>query len=545
MKRLLLTVGLLALLFAVASSLPSANAAPPAQTQVATQAAPQNDCSKAPAPQLKTGAPAQVMKTIKDDVPGAMLKAGATHDGPVLRYLPVGTVVDVVDGPTCVIDTNWWKVKIADLSGWLIETSGQDYLLQPYTSTDPAPTPAPSTVANLLTCIEPNTPPTPQAPAGAKGTFMRLVYGSTEGGLLLSDNGDPSHVVALFNPPPISVDISPDGSAALVVTYNGLYWVDLSNGALALIADSTSFSLGEADSVRRVWWLPDGKRAALELVNIDQGLAYYGLWNIPIDGSRTVFQVDTGAQAMDGLFKSPNGTGAIVVSANDIELYPKSLEDETPALLEFVPAQAETDVIMPPSLVWTRNGAGFYTYIPVSAEAPSTDKVGGHIWYVPLKGNAQSVSTPKLEAKDVVIPSPGGDAYLIGSGEKWVIRNMKTGAVVQALPPVGSLLDWTPDGKGIAFTTKTGSAAYLGIDGITKSAYVPDADNLYAIKWLPNDTMFYIVKGSDGKLTFNSLKIGESPLFRGVLPDVGAFSVALFANAPGTAQIPQQCKPAQ
>ncbi len=210
-------------------------------------------------------------------------------------------------------------------------------------------------------------------------------------------------------------------------------------------------------------------------------------------------------------------------------------------MLEFVPFVQETEIVISPSLVWSKDGTGFYTYIPVSPEAPKNDKIGGHIWYIPLKGNAQDLGKPKLKAKDQVIPSPGGEGYLIGSGEKWEIHNMKTGVLMQTLPPVATILSWTPDGKGIAYTAKTGAAQYLGMDGLNRSAYVPDAQDLFAIKWLPNDTIFYVAKGTDAKLNFSSVKLGETPIFRGILPSLNAFNVMLFAAVPGAAKAPAQC----
>jgi hypothetical protein len=214
----------------------------------------EDPCTGLPETRLADGALARVIGQSMSDIPGLFLKPEASHIGPVLRYLPLGSVVSVSGEPQCTLDgERWWRVTLDTLRGWVVESSGEDYLLEPF---DPAegepPAPLPSTTIPLLFCIRPDLgapqpTPTPD-PEGAP--VLRAVIGGADGTLQYSDNAGPTRIVAQFDPPPLSVDLSPDGSAALVITYNGLYWVDLLLGRTALLADSTTFGLLDG---RRRW----------------------------------------------------------------------------------------------------------------------------------------------------------------------------------------------------------------------------------------------------------------------------------------------------
>jgi hypothetical protein len=391
------------------------------QTPAQAQA---NPCAGAPAPHLKTGIQVQITKPTSKDFPGAYLKAEPGRSGPVLRYLPVGTIVDVTDGPRCGSDKGyWWRVKLGDLAGWMAEVpvAGQGYGLEP-PKAPPTATPLPSTVLRVLTCIQPVKPTaTGTAPAAAAATeaapaarLTRLVFATQEGYLQVSDNGGPSRTLVTFEPPPLALDLSPDGSAVLVVNYNGLYWVSVASGETVLVADATTFNLPESSWLSRVTWLPSGKIAAVEITTIQtDGLISYMLWAVSLDGSQPPFEADTGAQPADSVRRSPTGRGVIMLSSNDIAPFPKSLDDQSPSLLEFVPKLVASDPsqFVIPAITWAKDGTGFYTYIPASENAGPSDTVGGHLWYVGLNGSQTDVAKiPKVKATDYVIPSGDGQA---------------------------------------------------------------------------------------------------------------------------------------
>src|SRR5262249_54310547 len=91
-------------------------------------------CAKAAPARLAVGAKAEVVASSSKVMtyPTAFLKPDTTHTSSVLRYLPVGTVVDVTEGPKCGDDGNsWWKVKLGDLNGYIVEAIGKDYVLGP------------------------------------------------------------------------------------------------------------------------------------------------------------------------------------------------------------------------------------------------------------------------------------------------------------------------------------------------------------------------------------------------------------------------------
>ncbi len=509
-----------------------------------------NACSKALAPHLKKGDQVQVTKPSSKDFPGAFLKPDATHAGPVMRYLPMGTVVEVVDGPKCGEDKGYWyQVKVGDLTGWLAEAADNAYALEPATA--PGAKPLPSTIAKVLTCIQPVAPAQPAIggtsdSSGDNAKVLRILFSTEDGHLQVSENGGLGRVLATFDPPPLSVDLSPNGMAALVVTYNGLYWVDAVKGTTVMIADAVTFGLTEGSWPDQVTWLPDGKTAALELVNRRDNVTGYAVWNVALDGSHTPFRVDTGSQGPGGIKRSPSGTQLVMFSANDIALFPRDLNDQSPSLLEYVPkgSDADPNVFIIPAMSWAANGNGFYTFIPLSEVSGPDEKVGGHLWYVPTDASPKDLGKlTKVKATDYVIPSPSGDAVLLGRGAGWAIQNAKSGTILQTLPAVQFVFSWTPDGKGVVFTNKNAEAKYLGIDGSTTSNFVPaNTTDLYDINWLPDGTLFYLIRGKDGKLSFKVRQPGDQDKFLGIVSSVNAYSGWVVTANTAPVQAPSPCK---
>jgi hypothetical protein len=508
------------------------------------------DCSKAPAPRLKVGATTLIARPIVKDIPAGLLKAGPDRTGPVLRYLPLGTVAEVVEGPTCGADQNhWWKIKLANLSGWIAETMADGYLLEP--STQPASTPLLSTVLPALTCIQfaslETAPGTPLDKAQ-----IRLVYSTAEGAIHLSDDGGTGREITRFNPAPISLDLSPDGNVVAVASYNGVYWVDLATGNTLLLADSRTFTepanmdgLAEGSWPSRVWWMPDKNNIAVEVIDTRDNYVSYSIWVLAIDGSHKPFKADTGAQPRDSVQRSPSGSSIVLISANDIKPFPKDVNDAPDALIEFQPRVGEGDAnaLVVPTLSWTKDEKGFYTYIPPGEELNPTDRFGGQMVYVLTEGQIKdSRKLPRVRPTDYVIPSGDGEYVLVGRGAVWTIQSVRSGKLLQTLPPVQYLFGWTPDNRGIVFTNRAAQASYLGVDGKTKSAFVPVATDLYDIKWLRDGTAFFTVRGKDGKLSFKMQRPNESEKFFGLIPTVKAFTAKQMLVKPSLPKAPQACK---
>ena len=128
-------------------------------TAALTQAPSQADqCAKASPPRLKAGDRAKISKPSSPVFPGAYLKLNPDRVGPVLRYLPLNTVVDVVAGPRCGADKGYWyQVKYGDLTAWVAEVVGKDYAID--LSTDPASKPISTTAASTMLCIRSSAAP--------------------------------------------------------------------------------------------------------------------------------------------------------------------------------------------------------------------------------------------------------------------------------------------------------------------------------------------------------------------------------------------------
>lgn len=512
-----------------------------------------NLCAGLPDARLRAGGQAKVVagnSTRDPGPPGAYLKTEPLRVGPVIRYLPLDTVISIREDvpPQCTLDGDrWWPVELDKLQGWMTESSGQNYVLEPFEGQ--APEPLPSTVSPLLFCVRPKIEPqaTREAPIGTGEPTLRIAFGGADGTLQYSDNLGATRIVAQFNPAPLSIDLSPDGSAALVVNYNGVYWVDMLTGTIVFLADGTTFGLGEDVWPRRALWMPDGGSAAVELEDTRGNEYSFPLWDLTIDGLSQTFRVDVGNTPRNSVRMPMQRDKVIFLSANSIEPYPRNSADEPDPLLIFVPRagdSADARSLVPPAISWTSDGRGIYTYIPTGDEAPESDTVGGRLWYLSLDEPLKDLGKPaNVQPEDYVIPSQDGKYILLGTGANWRIQEPESGKVVQVLPPVQYLFDWTPDSKGVVFTTQDARVGYLGVDGSTTSEYVPPAaDNLFGINWLMDGTALYIVRGADGKLTYSVRRPGKDPAFIGFVNTPDSFTAGLYTNPPGFGEPPKPCE---
>ncbi len=523
------------------------------------------DCSKAPVSKLTPNSKALIVSPTdkKFAYPSAFLKVNADSVSPVLRYLPLGTVVDVVEAPKCGDgNANWVKVKLANLTGYIAETSGKDYVMTPYAGAN-APAPLASTSMDTMVCIAARKTPEPTPLGTASATeaatqepsptptidpskaVTRVIYAAADGTLSISDNGGPGHAITRFDPAPLNIDLSPDGTAAFVVNYNGLYWVDVLTGKTLLIADAQKLAVGQGGWIDKAAWLPNGSAGVIEITQIQNTVVSYAMQQVPLDGSFPPFGIDAGAQWTNGIQRSASGQQIVRLSTNDISRYPKTSSQDAEDLLQYVPKMSEGDNSLPtlPTLSWDPDEKGFYTYIPISDQAPEQDSVGGHVWYVPMQGPAQDLGKPpKLVPADYVIPSGDGKTILVLHQTVWTIRDSQTGDIVQTLPPVNAMFNWTPDYKGVVFRNQKLETVYLGVDGATSSPLVPAANSLADIKWLPNGTILYTAIGKDKKLSFSVKQPDKDPVFLGLVSTVDAYTARTLPGTPGAASAPLACK---
>ncbi len=57
---------------------------------------------------------------------------GTDKNGLILGNLPVGTILQILNGPVCLDGYNWWLVQSGDLVGWTAEGNFPNYWLEPY-----------------------------------------------------------------------------------------------------------------------------------------------------------------------------------------------------------------------------------------------------------------------------------------------------------------------------------------------------------------------------------------------------------------------------
>jgi hypothetical protein len=337
--------------------------------------------------------------------------------------------------------------------------------------------------------------------------------------------------------------MAPNGSAVLVANYNGVYWVDSVTGNTVLIYDAATLNLQEGSWPSNVTWLGDSRGAAVEITTLVENLPTFTLWSIATDGSHQPFQVDTGSLGRFSVRRSPLGNAAVILSSNEFDRFPRDFQDASDPLLEYVPKASDTDPngFVIPAITWKADGSGFYTFIPVSESSGPDDKTGGHLWCIEMDGTKKDYGKlPKIKATDYVIPAGDGVAMLVGRGSTWTIQNVKSGAIIQTLPSVQNLFTWTPDSKGIIYTDRAGAAKYLGTDGSTKSAYLPQVNDLYEVDWLSDGTIAYVVRGKDGKYNLSIKRSGQDAQPLGVTPSVIGFGGWALDEA-GLALAPAQC----
>jgi hypothetical protein len=94
-------------------------------------------CNTLP-PRLTVGQGGQVSFT---DGQPLNVRASADRSSKVAGLLPEGTPFDVLEGPTCAGDINWWRIQSGAVSGWVAEASNGVYLVEP--KARPLPTSAP------------------------------------------------------------------------------------------------------------------------------------------------------------------------------------------------------------------------------------------------------------------------------------------------------------------------------------------------------------------------------------------------------------------
>ncbi|MFN8420881.1 MAG: hypothetical protein U0528_16810 [Anaerolineae bacterium] len=503
-------------------------------------------CENAPALQLKPGQQAKVVALNDPVLPGAMLKPQPDPEAPVIRYLPLDTPITVLHGPECdVSDSQWWFVQVGNLQGWLTETQGQTYILEPAEDDVESPTTLDSTTMLPLNCFQPSDPAAPPDPGIP---LLRVVYANEEGKVFVSDLGAAGREVAQFNPMPTSVDLSPDGTAIAVTNENGIYWIDAETGNVVMLADGPTFELPLNAWTNRALWLPNGRGLAVEVEDRNGGINSFGIYSFPTDGTSQFFRVDAGAQPANSLRLSPPGNRLVVLSANDISTFPTNIDDDKNLLLEYTPVNEEEDAlrIFSPAISWSVDGAGFYTYIPAGVLTAPDDPVANRLWYVPLDGTpAKDLGVPPgIAVGEYVIPSPDGKNLLLGRGFNWRIQSVDSGEVVRTVPPIEYVFDWTPDGKGVIYTTPDSFSAYIGIDGSTETPYLSSrVQGLYNVRWLPDGTALYLARTDTSETSF-ALGI-QIPSKAAVTLDTVAgsnsYGAAVLPGIPGTARTPQKC----
>jgi hypothetical protein len=502
---------------------------------------PENVCENAPALQLRLGQQAKVVASNDPNLPGAQMKAQPDFTLGVGRYLPVDTVVTVADGPTCDDQQNqWWKVRVGQLEGWVTETFGSTYILEPLEG-DATVTLA-TTIMVPLACIapnDPNDPPTPDVP------MLRVIYVKPDGSVIASDNGDTGgRQLARFEPPPTNVDLAPDASAVIVTNRNGIYWVNAKSGETVMLADGASLGLAPVSWPNRALWEPDGRGLAIEVEDRSTGVVSYGIYRFPVDGKDSLFRVDTGAQPPNSIRRSPTSDKMVVLSANDVIPFPNSSEDDADPLITYTPISEveEASGIYSPAITWSSDGAGFYTYIPAGQFTAPDDPIANHLWFVPLDGEPKDLGIPPNVAQgEYVIPSPDGLKLMLGRGATWRLQDVATGNLLATVPPIEYLFDWTPDSKGAIYTSPNSIASFIGIDGNTTSSYLPTGiQNLYGIRWLADGTLLYLVEKVEG-YQIGIQQPGQQPVILGDITGTDAFSGAVLPGVPADAKTPKRC----
>jgi hypothetical protein len=87
----------------------------------------QEDCDSLP-PRLASGQSGQVAFT---DGQPLNVRASADRSSEVVGLLPEGMAFDVLEGPACADDINWWRIRAGEVTGWIAEAADGVYLVEP------------------------------------------------------------------------------------------------------------------------------------------------------------------------------------------------------------------------------------------------------------------------------------------------------------------------------------------------------------------------------------------------------------------------------
>lgn len=91
----------------------------------------QGGCGTAPPTRLIVGGQARV--TFTDGTP-LRVRDAAGLSGNQVGQLPEGTAFQIVSGPVCADNYNWWQIQAGNLSGWVAEGADGVYFAEPVTA---------------------------------------------------------------------------------------------------------------------------------------------------------------------------------------------------------------------------------------------------------------------------------------------------------------------------------------------------------------------------------------------------------------------------
>lgn len=165
------------------------------------------------------------------------------------------------------------------------------------------------------------------------------------------------------------------------------------------------------------------------------------------------------------------------------------------------------------TLVYTRGGDFEFLDRPYPNPQSSPQGVGQGVWALSLETRESRLLG---EGHSPAVSPKGDSVAFLFKGQVWLAKLNGTGKAEQLIHAGGEAdsLRWSPDGSKLAFVSRRGDHALVGVYGLSAKSLVyldPSVDSDREPVWSPNGQQlgFIRIPGAKGRLPFNPRREGQ------------------------------------
>jgi len=381
-----------------------------------------------------------------------------SREGEKIGEIPSGSTFDVLDGPVCADNFNWWQVDFDGLVGWTVEGADNEYWVEPYTL--PSPTPPPTAVPPTEI---PTATPIPRVYSDPDPNDQPL----TIGGQARVNTGADS----------LRIRENPNADSAIVA--------ELSAGSVVTLLDGPQ-TVGDL-----IWWQvqTEDQQTGWAIEGIVEGLvSLQTLFPLcPYPTNRIAFV------AVEYVWESPEDEAAGHRPYQRDNLYTVDVDGENTCNLTGFASTGSwfTEIAWSPdgSQIAFVNGAHIYTVRPDGTDLRQLTR----------SGMAASLSWSPDSRKIAYVFSSGGT-----NADVWVINaDGSRPYPVTTSQTVKHYVRWSPDGSLLAYIETTwGIGRNIGNDQSILKVIAPEFGTALAIT---DDTIPNLIFSADWDVTSQNL----------------------------------------